>query len=113
MGGGICGGPSGYFGRDSAYGCEHNARARFIAGAGARPDSNPAERTLSIGVASYSADRLNNAASFIEAADLPLYAAKRGGRDCVMLGTELRSEYVIQTSQYTVKIGENFRLVFL
>jgi diguanylate cyclase (GGDEF)-like protein len=41
--------------------------------------------TLSIGVASFSTDRLNEAALLIGAADKALYAAKRGGRDRIVV----------------------------
>jgi diguanylate cyclase (GGDEF)-like protein len=41
--------------------------------------------TLSIGVASFNKDRLNETSTLIEAADKALYAAKRSGRDCVVV----------------------------
>ena len=41
--------------------------------------------TLSIGVASFDKELLAEAAPLIEAADKALYAAKRAGRDCVMV----------------------------
>lgn len=41
--------------------------------------------TLSIGVASFDKDRLSEAGPLIEAADKALYAAKRAGRDCVIV----------------------------
>ena len=41
--------------------------------------------TLSIGVATYDKDRLNDASALVEAADKALYAAKHGGRDKVVV----------------------------
>jgi diguanylate cyclase (GGDEF)-like protein len=41
--------------------------------------------TLSIGVASFDKERLNDPGTLIEAADKALYAAKRGGRDKVVV----------------------------
>ncbi|MDL2354364.1 MAG: GGDEF domain-containing protein [Pseudomonadota bacterium] len=49
------------------------------------PAANRPYVTLSIGVASFSKERLNEAAGLIDAADKALYAAKRGGRDCVVV----------------------------
>ena len=41
--------------------------------------------TMSIGVASYDKDRLHDAESLLKAADQALYAAKRHGRDRVVV----------------------------
>ena len=49
------------------------------------PNAARAHITLSIGVASYAKGRLDEPAALIEAADKALYAAKRAGRDCVVV----------------------------
>ncbi|TFW13273.1 diguanylate cyclase [Duganella callida] len=41
--------------------------------------------TMSIGVATFDKDQLNSAAAMLAAADSCLYAAKRAGRDCVIV----------------------------
>ena len=71
--------------------CHANAIRAHVA-ALALPHAPAALRahvTLSIGVASFSKGRLAEPASLIAAADKALYAAKRGGRDCVMVESEL------------------------
>jgi diguanylate cyclase (GGDEF)-like protein len=49
------------------------------------PGATRGHVTLSIGVASFDKERLNEASSLIEAADKALYAAKRSGRDRVVV----------------------------
>lgn len=50
------------------------------------PGAARSHLTLSIGVASFDKERLGDAAALIEVADKALYAAKRAGRDCVVVG---------------------------
>lgn len=52
------------------------------------PAAHKPHITLSIGVASFDKHRLQEAPALIEAADKALYAAKRGGRDRVVLDGE-------------------------
>jgi GGDEF domain-containing protein len=40
---------------------------------------------MSIGVATFDKDRLNEGAAMLAAADSCLYAAKKAGRDCVIV----------------------------
>ena len=71
--------------------CHANAIRAHVA-ALALPHAPAALRdhvTLSIGVASFSKGRLAEPAGLIAAADKALYAAKRGGRNCVMVESEL------------------------
>ena len=71
--------------------CHANAIREHIAALALAhaPAASKAHVTLSIGVATFSAGRLHDAASLIAAADKALYAAKRGGRDRVMLDGEM------------------------
>jgi diguanylate cyclase (GGDEF)-like protein len=48
------------------------------------PSATRPQVTLSIGVASFDKERLNQASALVEAADKALYAAKRAGRDRVV-----------------------------
>ncbi len=49
------------------------------------PAANRPHVTMSIGVATWDKDRLCDAATMLAAADACLYAAKRAGRDCVIV----------------------------
>jgi diguanylate cyclase (GGDEF)-like protein len=64
-----------------------NAIREYIASLGLAhaPAATRGHVTLSIGVSSFDKDRLNQPAALIEAADKALYAAKRSGRDRVVV----------------------------
>ncbi|MFC5462611.1 hypothetical protein [Massilia niabensis] len=51
--------------------------------------------TFRIGIASFSAGRLDDATSLIEAADRALYAAKGGGREQVVLEAGMAFEWPV------------------